>query len=408
LTSPATGTIVRGPNPSILISADVTTNDWITSKVTFWRDNTKLGEDSTAPYAYEWSNVPDGIYNLTARATYGSAKVTTSAVVSVRVLSPPALPPALVATALASRQVSLVWSGGSTNQDGFRLERSTNGINFVFLASLAPGVRSYLDGGLRPDTEYLYRIAATNSQGTSPYSVARAATPLFSGVLINFQPATAPVPPGYEPDGGAVFGVRSSGFIYGWDRENTTNMVDRNAANAPDQRYDTFARTTIAGAGSVWEIAVPNGTYDVVLVAGDPNRNNNSVFTYNVEGRSIVNGVPTSTVRWFTGSNTVSVTDGRLTVTNGPGALANKLSFIEISAPLEASITLGWLRRDAAGRVTLRLEGVGGRTYRLEASEDMKTWQSMATVQNLDGTVSFNDPPSLTRPQRFYRAAFEP
>jgi len=202
--------------------------------------------------------------------------------------------------------------------------------------------------------------------------------------------------------------LRANGLTYGWDHDNRTNMVDRNASNAPDQRYDTFARTTIAGAGSKWEIAVPNGTYDIFLVAGDPNRNNNSVFTYEVEGKSIVNGVPTSTVRWFSGSNTVSVTDGRLTVSNGAGALANKLCFIEISAPLAAPFALDWIRRDSTGRVTLRLEGTGGRSYRIDVSENLRSWQSVVTMTNLDGTVSFNDPPSLTRPQRFYRAVFEP
>ena len=76
--------------------------------------------------------------------------------------------------------------------------------------------------------------------------------------------------------------------------------------------------------------------------------------------------------------------------------------------PLDAAISLGWIRRDPAGRVTLRLEGTSGRSYRVDVSEDLRAWQTVATVTNLDGTVSFTDPPSLTRPQRFYRAVFQP
>ena len=409
LTSPPDGTVFRGPAATIPISATVTTNDWVTSKVVFWRDAVSIGQDIDAPYAVEWTGVPDGIYVLTARALYGSGRVTTSAPVTVRVLSAPNAPLDFVATSIASSQVSVLWSAGSTNQDGFRLERSTNGATFALLVSLPAAARSYVDNGLRPGASYFYRIAATNSQGSSPFSlIGRATTPLFSGAFINFQPANAPVPSGYEADTGAVFGLRASGLTYGWDHDNSTNLVDRNASNSADQRYDTFARTTIAGAGSIWELAVPNGSYDVLLVAGDPNRNNNSVFTYDVEGKSIVNGIPNSTVRWFSGSNTVTVTDGRLTVSNGAGALANKLCFINISAPLDAAISLGWIRRDPSGRVTLRLEGTSGRSYRVDVSEDLRAWQTVATVTNLDGTVSFTDPPSLTRPQRFYRAVFQP
>jgi hypothetical protein len=310
---------------------------------------------------------------------------------------------------LGSREVSLLWTPGSTNQTGFVLERSTNGAAFSFLTSTAAVERKYVDRAVSPARVYFYRVRATNAQGSSPFSaVARATTPLFSGAHINFQPASAAVPSGYDVDAGEVFGLRSSGLTYGWNVSNTANMVDRNASNSPDQRYDTYAATQVSGGGSIWEIAVPNGSYQVVLVAGDPNRQNNTSYRYNLEGTLSLSGTASSSTRWFTASNVVVVADGRLTLSNGTGANNNRVCFIDISAPLAASFSLGWLRRDATGRVTLRLEGIGGRSYRMDVSDDLKNWQTVSSVVDLDGTVSFDDPPSLTRAQRFYRAVFTP
>ena len=67
-----------------------------------------------------------------------------------------------------------------------------------------------------------------------------------------------------------------------------------------------------------WELAVPNGTYQVRVVSGDP-ANFDSVYRLLVEGTLAINATPTSTTRWFEATATVLVTDGRLTVSNSPG-----------------------------------------------------------------------------------------
>jgi N-acetylneuraminic acid mutarotase len=84
------------------------------------------------------------------------------------------------------------------------------------------------------------------------------------------------------------------------------------------------------GAGNVWEISVPNGTYTVRIVAGDPGAYD-STYAIAAEGATIVSGKPTSSVRWFDGTTTVTVADGRLTVTNAAGSSNNKIAFIDIT-----------------------------------------------------------------------------
>lgn len=153
-------------------------------------------------------------------------------------------------------------------------------------------------------------------------------TPIWK-VRVNFQPAKAATYPGYLVDSGASYGHKAGGYSYGWNKANRTAR-DRNAANSPDQRYDTLILLEENGA-SRWEISVPNGQYVVRLVAGDP-KTYNSVYRINIEGQLGLNGTPTRTSRWIESTVTIYVHDGRLTVSSAAGAKNNKLCFIEITA----------------------------------------------------------------------------
>jgi hypothetical protein len=155
---------------------------------------------------------------------------------------------------------------------------------------------------------------------------------LYSGAAtrVNFQPAAAPVPAGYLPDTGSGFGDRGNGRSYGWNADNAAGAADANSTRSPDQRYDTLA--LLQGAqlpSAVWEIAVPNGSYRVHVVSGDPSRTD-SVYKTSVEGVLTVSGTPTASKRWLEGWRDVVVTDARLTVTTAAKARNNKVNFIDI------------------------------------------------------------------------------
>jgi YVTN family beta-propeller protein len=237
-------------------------------------------------------------------------------------------------------------------------------------------------------------------------------TPAFAGVKINFQPTGAAVPAGYLRDDGAAFANRGNGYSYGWNVSNTSGTRDRNSSRSPDQRYDTLNHMQKSGGARSWEIAVPNGSYQVVVVSGDASHFD-SVFRVNVEGILTVSGTPNTNTRWIAGTNTVTVSDGRLTVSNGAGASNNKICFIDIApaasqqfaaaSAIEDAARLEWGQRDGTGKITLRLTGTEGANYAIEASSDLTTWEPVAVATNVNGSVSFDDPGSLNQTQRFYR-----
>ncbi len=92
---------------------------------------------------------------------------------------PPAAPTNLVATAPPDTcdQINLTWTDNSDNEDGFKIERSENGVDFTQIDTVGENVTTYSDTGLAEDTQYWYRVRAFNAGGDSAYSdVANATT----------------------------------------------------------------------------------------------------------------------------------------------------------------------------------------------------------------------------------------
>jgi glucose/arabinose dehydrogenase/PKD repeat protein len=191
------------------------------------------------------------------------------------------------------------------------------------LGGVSYGFQSWSDGGAQTHNITAPATAATY---TATYQ-----SGWVSHAKLNFQPANAPVPAGYLNADGTTYRNRGA-FSYGWTSANNT-AKDRNSTLSPDQRYDTLVHMQKpANPNAVFEIAVPNGTYRVHLVSGDPSQVN-SVFRVNVEGVLVVSGTPTSATRWIEGTATVTVSDGRLTVSNGAGATNNKVNYLDIERP---------------------------------------------------------------------------
>jgi hypothetical protein len=127
----------------------------------------------------------------TIKAYNTSALVYTNSLVTTRVrrnlqsvnlgLAPTA-PTNLLADASVASQIGLSWSDNSTNETGFKIERSvgTTGI-WSAIASVGTNVTSYQDMGLTAARTYHYRVRSSNPTGDSAYTpVASATTSAFT------------------------------------------------------------------------------------------------------------------------------------------------------------------------------------------------------------------------------------
>ena len=80
--------------------------------------------------------------------------------------SPPAAPTSLSAISpLSYLSVQLTWTDNADNEGNFEIERSTSGIGgpYTLLAMVGDNTQEYLDTDVVPETEYCYRVRATNT-----------------------------------------------------------------------------------------------------------------------------------------------------------------------------------------------------------------------------------------------------
>ena len=95
--------------------------------------------------------------------------------------TPPSAPTDLVATADSTSQINLAWTDTSSDETGFVVDRSDNGIDYAQVASVGTDTTAYSDTGLASNTTYYYQVAAVNDGGSSAYSNTASATTQAAG-----------------------------------------------------------------------------------------------------------------------------------------------------------------------------------------------------------------------------------
>jgi uncharacterized protein (TIGR02145 family) len=79
-------------------------------------------------------------------------------------------PTGLTATPVTDTRIDLAWTDNSAHETAYLIERGTDGIVFVQIASIAAGSVSHQDNTCSPNTRYYYRVRASNTGNYSAYS----------------------------------------------------------------------------------------------------------------------------------------------------------------------------------------------------------------------------------------------
>ncbi len=82
----------------------------------------------------------------------------------------PKAPTGLLLAVASSTQINLTWTDTSTNEDGFKIERSLDNRTYTQIATVTRNVKSYSSTGLTAAKKYYYRVRAYHSGGDSAYS----------------------------------------------------------------------------------------------------------------------------------------------------------------------------------------------------------------------------------------------
>jgi titin len=134
------------------------------ANTTSWT-NTSLAA-STA-YSYRVRASVDNLY---------SAYSDTLTVTTAAAPPPPAAPTNLVATPISAAEIRLTWQDNATDEQYYRIERSTDGTTFSEIGLTGANTTTWSNTNLAAETTYFYRVRATAGAGASAYSNTASAT----------------------------------------------------------------------------------------------------------------------------------------------------------------------------------------------------------------------------------------
>ena len=162
----------------------------------------------------------------------------------------------------------------------------------------------------------------------------------FEGKGVNAH--NRPLPLGYVTDSGDAFGNRGGGMVYGWDRNGTGQGRDRNLSASPDERFDTVMHMHNGAYGpATWELAVPQGTYWVRAVLGEPNPTTRT-HDISIEGTNFSDPDPEVPSDWDEHWGQVTVTDGRITVSQRASGDQGVISFFQVREAVQPDIAINF------------------------------------------------------------------
>ncbi|WP_162418554.1 PKD domain-containing protein, partial [Cyclobacterium roseum] len=250
---------------------------------------------------------------------------------------------------------------------------------------------------------------------------------------INFQNRTTTPPAGYLVDYGKQFGHASvtfeeTDYAYGWKLKSDgtpidasdeaanngpgvgRNRIDGTYASATDQEKlegtlvhfqgDNILNATGGvqswsgqprGNELIWEMEIPNGTYEVTVGLGDAGTDLDSRHSATVEGYTAIAAFVPEAGETRTGTITVEVTDGLLTIT-GLGGYNSKITYLDITASsgtaasgqlsFEPAAVNNSLDPGEAGTFSSSLSGVGAGTIGLVIDDNINAEDKFITGSN--------------------------
>lgn len=380
------------------------------------------GGSATAANPYSTYGLAAGSHTITAKLTLsGGSTVTVSSTFSVDNSSTAPQPPQSVMASAGDQAVYLTWKAGAgaSGYNVFRATTSPVATTGTPLNGSTPitGL-TFNDVTVTNGVTYHYVVQSVGSGGLTADAPEVTATPQAPqpptgpvDVKVNFATSTFVPPTGYFRDFGEPLAQRTGAYqgggayTYGWVTPGSDTPLSL-VGNGRDRSYTGQSDPRLAGfihmqggdiknfsgvtAPGAWELLVPDGWYDVTVAVGDAGTATDSNHTINIEDQNAIwRFQPTATNQFATGSATVHVTDGYLTI-DPTGGTNTKLDYLTVATtsstagrPSVTQTTPGnavaSVRRDAAVSGEVDLPNVG-------AGIDPATITS-STVQLIDTTT---------------------
>ena len=406
----------------------------VITNVEFYADDVKIGEDSTPPFRFTWTNVPIGSNSLTARAIYGGGLATNSSAVTVRIRQ------LLTITAQNTNKVygaplpafTASYSGFVNGDTPTSLD-SRPVLSTTANASSAVGSYPINLSGAADGDYYIANVPGTLTitPAATTNLVTSSTNPSLPGQPVTFTSVPGAVPPGagiptgtvqFKIDGtNAGAPVSLSSGVARYTNSTLAHGVHMVAAEyAGDGNF--LRSTNLLSPGQVIDRAPVVSPYTierdpsggtkvsiVTLVSNAFDADGDIIVFAGVDALSANGGIVASNAGWitytpapgFTNSDTFNyaVIDGWVAPVTG---LVTVLVRTNNGPSPNLSIT-----GPSDGFFSIFGDGVPNRMYRIQSADfmDSTNWQSLGTsLADPFGIFLFSD--TNGTPQRFYRSVY--
>ena len=197
LTSPVNNTSLNAP-ATFNLAATATDADGTISKVEFYAGATKLSEDSTDPFTYDWTNVAAGTYSLTARATDNDGNLVISSPISVTSVPPPSSGTLTRGPYLNSanhNSIVVRWRSSQAIAGRVRYGTSSANLDQVLDETVSRTDHEVKLTGLAPYTRYYYSVGSVYDTLTPQVAETTSFTPgAPAPIAADYTFRTSPTP----------------------------------------------------------------------------------------------------------------------------------------------------------------------------------------------------------------------
>ncbi len=294
---------------------------------------------------------------------YNPAGSRTQAVETFAQASSGSLPAQLTAEARGYASLRLAWPESTIAEEGYHLDRSTDGQNWQRIAELSADTQRFIDDGLLRHSEYWYRLTAWNSQGQSQEQALHSQTGMDP--VEDLAMVTTTIDYAYDPLHRLTEANYSDGAYYHYDYDAVGNrLAETIPLGTTAYQYDDANRLeSVGGVSYTWDDngnllsdGVKSYAFDhanrlVAITEGS----GTASFVYNGLGDRVqetINGVTTSFANDLAAGLTQVLEDGTNTYLYGNGRIAQ---YGASGAAYFLGDALGSVRQmvDETGAVTL-------------------------------------------------------
>ncbi len=302
----------------------------------------------------------------------------------------PAAPGNLAATAIGSFSIDLSWSDNASDEEGFKIERKIGDGVYSQIATTAPNVMAFSDGGLNAGTTYTYRVRAYNFLGHSNYSNETAAT-------------TVNAPPDV-PGTLAATAASSTGINLSWTDAATNEdgfKIERKISGGSFSEITAVAANATTYSDNGLSVSTAY-SYRVRAYnsAGDSDYSNEaSATTFGSGGNpntNLARNKPATASSTYSSYSPSRAFDGSLSSYWRSGSLSNGNQIAWLRVDLGAAQTVG--------RAIVRWkDNYHAKSYQLQVSADDVNWSTVySTTAGAAGSQEFTFAPASTRYVRLY------